>query len=150
MWQPLDLDNDGTRFESQWKRKHPLCCSLQRGHQSVSRICKLIIAGIFVFLLISLILAISSVLKWLDFLYFCSYVKLFITLIKYVPQVNNQLLLTASFLAKNVLIRFFKAQLLRELSTQPFNINRTLLYRFAHFRFFDPDVDHPIFSQSLK
>ena len=45
------------------------------------------------------------------------------------------------FWQKNVLISFFKAQLLRELSTQPFNINRTLLYSFAHFRFFDHNVN---------
>jgi hypothetical protein len=45
-------------------------------------------AGIVLFLSISLILSFSSVLKWLDFLYFCSYVKLFITLIKYIPQVG--------------------------------------------------------------
>jgi hypothetical protein len=33
-----------------------------------------------------LIISLAGVLKYLDFLYFCSYVKLFITLIKYVPQ----------------------------------------------------------------
>ena len=42
--------------------------------------------GIFIFLAISLIISLAGVLKYLDFLYFCSYVKLFITLIKYVPQ----------------------------------------------------------------
>ncbi|KAL4710552.1 hypothetical protein ACJJTC_008954 [Scirpophaga incertulas] len=31
-------------------------------------------------------LAVAGVLEWLDFLYYCSYVKLTITLIKYVPQ----------------------------------------------------------------
>ena len=58
----------------------------QRGNQSVSRICKFIFVGIFIFLAISLIISLAGVLKYLDFLYFCSYVKLFITLIKYVPQ----------------------------------------------------------------
>lgn len=33
-----------------------------------------------------MILAISEVINWLDFLYYCSYIKLIITLIKYVPQ----------------------------------------------------------------
>lgn len=33
-----------------------------------------------------MILAIVTTIKWLDFLYYCSYVKLSITLIKYVPQ----------------------------------------------------------------
>lgn len=33
-----------------------------------------------------MILAIGHVIDWLDFLTFCSYVKLSITLIKYIPQ----------------------------------------------------------------
>jgi len=62
------------------------CFMYERGNQSVSRICKFIFVGIFIFLAISLIISLAGVLKYLDFLYFCSYVKLFITLIKYVPQ----------------------------------------------------------------
>lgn len=62
------------------------CFIYERGNQSVSRICKFIFVGIFIFLVISLIISLVGVLKYLDFLYFCSYVKLFITLIKYVPQ----------------------------------------------------------------
>jgi len=62
------------------------CFIYERGNQSVSRICKFIFVGIFLFLVISLIVSLAGVLKYLDFLYFCSYVKLFITLIKYVPQ----------------------------------------------------------------
>lgn len=62
------------------------CFVYERGNQSVSRICKFIFVGIFLFLIISLIVSLAGALKYLDFLYFCSYVKLFITLIKYVPQ----------------------------------------------------------------
>jgi len=62
------------------------CFMYERGNQTVSRICKFIFVGIFIFLAISLIISLAGVLKYLDFLYFCSYVKLFITLIKYVPQ----------------------------------------------------------------
>lgn len=62
------------------------CFIYERGNQSVSRICKFIFVGIFIFLVISLIISLVGVLKYLDFLYFCSYVKLFITLIKYLPQ----------------------------------------------------------------
>lgn len=58
----------------------------QIGNQRVSTTAR-IIHGIFiVFILISIILAIANVITWLDFLYYCSYVKLSITLIKYVPQ----------------------------------------------------------------
>jgi len=62
------------------------CFVYEHGSQAVSRICKFIFVGIFLFLVISLIVSLAGVLKYLDFLYFCSYVKLFITLIKYVPQ----------------------------------------------------------------
>ncbi|KAJ4439689.1 hypothetical protein ANN_07817 [Periplaneta americana] len=61
-----------------------LICS--RGNQTVSWTARAI-HGIFVLVLvISLILVPTEVIVWLDFLYICSYVKLTITLIKYVPQ----------------------------------------------------------------
>ncbi|XP_043515571.1 cystinosin homolog isoform X1 [Frieseomelitta varia] len=62
------------------------CFIYEIGNQRVSIIAR-IIHGIFtLFILISMILAIVAVITWLDFLYYCSYVKLSITLIKYVPQ----------------------------------------------------------------
>ncbi|KAK1129232.1 hypothetical protein K0M31_020361 [Melipona bicolor] len=62
------------------------CFVYEIGNQKVS-ITARIIHGIFaLFILISMILAIVAVITWLDFLYYCSYVKLSITLIKYVPQ----------------------------------------------------------------
>ncbi|XP_050598959.1 cystinosin homolog isoform X1 [Bombus affinis] len=62
------------------------CFIYETGNQRVSTTAR-IIHGIFVvFILISMILAIVTTIKWLDFLYYCSYVKLSITLIKYVPQ----------------------------------------------------------------
>lgn len=59
----------------------------------MSRPCKYIHIGIGVVLAISLILALAFVMSWLDFLYICSYVKLVITLIKYVPQVLQSICL---------------------------------------------------------
>lgn len=84
------------------------CFLYERGHQSVSRICKLILVAIALFLAISLILSLSSVLKYLDFLYFCSYVKLFITLIKYVPQayLNFRRKSTMGWSIGNILLDF--------------------------------------------
>lgn len=38
--------------------------------------------------MLTTILSFAEVIIWLDFLYICSYVKLSITLIKYVPQVS--------------------------------------------------------------
>ncbi|XP_035727494.1 cystinosin homolog isoform X2 [Vespa mandarinia] len=62
------------------------CFIYEAGSQRVSTTAR-IIHGIFaIFILISMLLAITVVIAWLDFLYYCSYVKLCITLIKYVPQ----------------------------------------------------------------
>ena len=58
----------------------------QRGTQKVSKICKGILIGITLFLVISFFIVLGHFMEYLDFLYFCSYVKLFITLIKYIPQ----------------------------------------------------------------
>lgn len=49
------------------------------------------ISGFFaVFIAISVVLSACDVIHWLDFLYYCSYVKLTITLIKYIPQVSTE------------------------------------------------------------
>ncbi|KAM0733695.1 Cystinosin-like protein [Formica fusca] len=62
------------------------CFIYEIGNQRVSTTAR-IIHGIFaIFILISLILSFVHTIHWLDFLYYCSYVKLSITLIKYVPQ----------------------------------------------------------------
>ncbi|KAL6433273.1 hypothetical protein ACFW04_006458 [Cataglyphis niger] len=62
------------------------CFIYEIGNQRVSTTAR-IIHGIFAaFILISLILSFVDTIHWLDFLYYCSYVKLSITLIKYVPQ----------------------------------------------------------------
>ncbi|GLV35873.1 Cystinosin [Carabus blaptoides fortunei] len=62
------------------------CFIYESAEQRVSFTARGILSTFSVFLLISMILAASSVIHWLDFLYYCSYVKLTITLIKYVPQ----------------------------------------------------------------
>jgi len=84
------------------------CVIYERGNQSVSRTCKIIIVGIILFLVISLILSFVQVLEPLDFLYFCSYVKLFITLIKYVPQayLNFRRKSTLGWSIGNILLDF--------------------------------------------
>lgn len=62
------------------------CFLYERGNQRVSWTARGFLSVFAVFVLISLILAWTDVIKWLDFLTYCSYVKLTITLIKYVPQ----------------------------------------------------------------
>lgn len=64
------------------------CFLYETGGQKVSTTAKAIL-GIFAILLSSsLIISLINAMQWLDFLYFCSYIKLTITLIKYVPQVS--------------------------------------------------------------
>ena len=60
------------------------------------------------FVVIILILAISSVIVWLDFLFYCSYVKLGITLIKYMPQafMNFRRKSTVGWSIGNILLDF--------------------------------------------
>ncbi|KAK9885592.1 hypothetical protein WA026_012350 [Henosepilachna vigintioctopunctata] len=62
------------------------CFIYERDEQRVSITAKGIITVFAVFLSISTILVFCNVISWLDLLYYCSYVKLTITLIKYIPQ----------------------------------------------------------------
>ncbi|XP_034191087.2 lysosomal cystine transporter cystinosin isoform X2 [Osmia lignaria lignaria] len=62
------------------------CFIYEIGNQKVSITARIIHVIFAVFILISTILAKVQTITWLDFLYYCSYVKLCITLIKYVPQ----------------------------------------------------------------
>lgn len=66
------------------------CFVYERQDQKVSFTARGIMGVFAAFLTISIILAACKVILWLDFLYYCSYVKLTITLIKYVPQVRNE------------------------------------------------------------
>ena len=56
-------------------------------NQQVSRYCKGFIGIAAVLLAVFVGLSVGAVVTWLTFVYVCSYVKLAITLIKYVPQV---------------------------------------------------------------
>lgn len=62
------------------------CFIYERNNQTVSITARLILGIFAAFILISAIISACGILHWLDFLYYCSYVKLTITLIKYVPQ----------------------------------------------------------------
>lgn len=64
------------------------CIIYERGDQQISRTGRSLIGSFIIMLIISLILGASSVIAWIDFLYFISYIKLIITIIKYIPQVS--------------------------------------------------------------
>jgi len=84
------------------------CFIFERGNQSVSKGCLAILGGIAVFIAVTFVLAIVSVITWLDMLYYFSYVKLGITIIKYVPQayMNFRRKSTVGWSIGNILLDF--------------------------------------------
>ncbi|VDM16748.1 unnamed protein product [Hydatigera taeniaeformis] len=62
------------------------CLFFERGNQRVSKVCIALSCLMILFILTSTLLAAAGVVSWLTALYLYSYVKLFVTLIKYFPQ----------------------------------------------------------------
>ena len=62
------------------------CVIYERGGQKLSKICMFLVTGAWLFILVSLFVTIAKEITWLTYLYYFSYVKLGVTLIKYVPQ----------------------------------------------------------------
>ncbi|XP_058117351.1 cystinosin homolog [Anopheles ziemanni] len=84
------------------------CFIYERGEQKVSRIAWAII-GVFVIVIVTAgILVGTETFHWLDFLYVLSYIKLSVTLIKYVPQavLNFRRKSTVGWSIENVLLDF--------------------------------------------
>ncbi|KAL0119874.1 hypothetical protein PUN28_007952 [Cardiocondyla obscurior] len=84
------------------------CFIYEIGNQRVSTTARIIHAVFALFILISLILSCVKTIQWLDFLYYCSYVKLSITLIKYIPQAfyNYRRKSTVGWSIENILLDF--------------------------------------------
>lgn len=61
---------------------------MQSAEQRVSNVARTILGIFAIAIIVFAILGGTNVIHWLDFLYYCSYIKLTITLIKYIPQVN--------------------------------------------------------------
>lgn len=65
------------------------CFIYERGNQRVSNISRVILVCMWLFAIITLVIAAASkgsVISWLDYVYYFSYIKLGVTLIKYIPQ----------------------------------------------------------------
>ncbi|XP_045525167.1 cystinosin homolog isoform X2 [Pieris brassicae] len=62
------------------------CVIYEREDQRVSMTGRGILTVFVGVVIVTASLAAASILEWLDFLYYCSYIKLSITLIKYIPQ----------------------------------------------------------------
>lgn len=80
----------------------------ERGDQRVSRTALVLLVIGWTFALVSLFLAVAKVISWLDYMYYFSYIKLAITLIKYVPQayMNYRKKSTEGWSIGNVLLDF--------------------------------------------
>lgn len=81
---------------------------MQRGEQRVSDIARGILGIFTTVLVVVTILAAVGTLHWLDWLNTCSYIKLAITLIKYVPQaiLNYRRKSTVGWSIGNILLDF--------------------------------------------
>ncbi|XP_059219069.1 cystinosin homolog isoform X1 [Stomoxys calcitrans] len=84
------------------------CFAYERAEQRVSKIASGLVGLFAAFVIISAGLAAGNVIHWLDFLYYCSYVKLTITIIKYVPQalMNYRRKSTVGWSIGNILLDF--------------------------------------------
>ncbi|XP_034091165.1 cystinosin-like [Gymnodraco acuticeps] len=80
----------------------------ERGGQKVSRTACFLLVVCWTFALVSLFVAVAKQITWLDYLYYFSYIKLAVTLIKYVPQayMNYRTQSTDGWSIGNVLLDF--------------------------------------------
>jgi len=84
------------------------CFIYDRGTQKNSKLCLLIVAGIWISIFVNLFLTVGGVTNWLWFIYWFSYTKLLITLLKYIPQayMNFARKSTVGWSIGNVLLDF--------------------------------------------
>ncbi|KAH8359755.1 hypothetical protein KR093_008694, partial [Drosophila rubida] len=84
------------------------CCVYERGSQRVSKTAYGLLVIFALVVIVSAGLAGGDVIHWLDFLYYCSYVKLTITIIKYIPQalMNYRRKSTVGWSIGNILLDF--------------------------------------------
>ncbi|XP_036378368.1 cystinosin [Megalops cyprinoides] len=84
------------------------CVMYERGEQKVSKIAiALLIIG-WMFALVTLFVAVANKITWLEYIYYFSYIKLGVTLVKYIPQayMNYQRQSTEGWSIGNVLLDF--------------------------------------------
>ncbi|CRK88704.1 CLUMA_CG002366, isoform B [Clunio marinus] len=84
------------------------CFIYERGEQRVSNIARGILGLFFTIIIVTFICSAVGVWHWLDFLNTCSYIKLAITLIKYVPQavMNYRRKSTVGWSIGNIILDF--------------------------------------------
>ncbi|KAJ8374678.1 hypothetical protein SKAU_G00052580 [Synaphobranchus kaupii] len=81
---------------------------LKRGDQKVSKVAIALLVIAWTFALVTLVIAVASKITWLEYIYYFSYIKLGVTLVKYIPQayMNYQRQSTEGWSIGNVLLDF--------------------------------------------
>lgn len=82
------------------------CLIYERADQRVSTTARSILGVFGILVIVFAILGATDTIHWLDFLYYCSYIKLTITLIKYIPQVRQYLSLVFKYYSCSILSLF--------------------------------------------
>lgn len=84
------------------------CCVYERGEQKVSGTARSLLLLFLLVVVVTLALSLASVISWLSLLYVISYIKLFITVVKYIPQAwqNYRRRSTDGWSIGNVLLDF--------------------------------------------
>ncbi|MBN3278820.1 CTNS protein, partial [Polyodon spathula] len=106
------------------------CCLYERGEQRVSKVAigLLVIAWAFAFS--ALFVAVTGTITWLEYLYYFSYIKLGVTLVKYIPQayMNYRRKSTVGWSIGNVLLDFIGGSFsLIQMFLQSFNNDQWML-----------------------
>ena len=111
--------------------------TFQRGDQTVSKICRLIILVMGLYFLAILIAAFAHAFSWNGFLLWASYIKLVITAIKYIPQayMNFVRKSTEGWSIGNVLLDFTGGTFsILQMAFDVYNFSElTIFYSFLYF-----------------
>lgn len=103
----------------------------QRGGQTVSWPARGLLLVGWTFALVSLFLAVARVITWLQYIYYFSYIKLGVTLVKYVPQayMNYRRRSTVGWSIGNVLLDFTGGVLsILQMILQSYNNDQWMLF----------------------
>ncbi|XP_078279929.1 cystinosin [Rhinoraja longicauda] len=106
------------------------CFLYERAEQKVSKVATVLLVVTWLFGLVTLIVTIANKITWLQYLYYFSYIKLAITLIKYIPQayMNFQRKSTMGWSIGNVLLDFIGGSLsIVQMFLQSYNNDEWLL-----------------------
>lgn len=84
------------------------CVFYDRGDQKVSFVSKILLSGTWLFAAVALAVTLFHKITWLTYLYYFSYIKIGVTLIKYIPQawMNYRRKSTVGWSIGNILLDF--------------------------------------------